>query len=406
MKKIILALVILVIFFSPVRYRKPSSEEERISSYFSESYSDARKRFLEASELKGAQIKSYKNPAFSPEEEDLYTDVALIGPKNSENILVIISGTHGVEGFAGSGIQNTLLLEGMTHRLPPDTSILMIHALNPYGFSHIRRFDEDNIDPNRNFLNHQECYPLNRGYDALSEAVSPASISLFSNIKSLLKIIKYGIENGWSELRSSISGGQYSDPDGLFYGGVKKSWSNLTIRAITTEYLLDASRVIVIDIHTGLGRYGTAEIISNHRKDEREYRLAETIWGDMVRTSYSGEAVSDHLYHSLKLAVPRLLDKDTDITTVSIEFGTLSSIRVFWALRNENWFHHRGGTDHPRGDRIKEDLLRAFYPDDVKWKYEVWIQGEKAVNQALNHLRRPDNRDNPIIRQLSKDCNN
>ncbi len=40
-----------------------------------------------------------------------------------------------------------------------NTGALLIHALNPYGFAWTRRVTEDNVDLNRNFVDHDKGYP-------------------------------------------------------------------------------------------------------------------------------------------------------------------------------------------------------------------------------------------------------
>jgi predicted deacylase len=82
-----------------------------------------------------------------------------------------------VEGFCGSGIQIGLLQEGLAERLPPAVRVLVIHALNPYGFSHLRRVNEDNIDLNRNFVDYSNSYRANDDYDVLSDAIDPSAES-------------------------------------------------------------------------------------------------------------------------------------------------------------------------------------------------------------------------------------
>ncbi len=111
------------------------------------------------------------------------------------------------------------------------------------------------------------------------------------------------------------------------------------------------------------------------------------MWGDRVKTTAventtNGDSVSPHLYGTLKLAFPGMLP-DTEVTAVSLEFGTLPAMKVFWALRAENWLHHHGGKGHSDAKRIKDDLLRAFYPDSEGWKSQVWEQGKEVVEQAL-----------------------
>lgn len=376
--------IILICFFC-TGYANNKQEVKKIVKYFSNDYIEARRKFIETSLASGASIESLKNTAKGPKNELLYTDVALIGSKDAKHIIVLISGTHGVEGFAGSGIQNGLLQEGIASKLTPDTSILMIHALNPYGFAHLRRFDEDNVDPNRNFIDHSKSHPRNKGYESLSDSISPKSISIFSNIKSFFKLLCYGLKNGLTELKFAMSGGQYTDPKGLFYGGQSETWSNKTMEYISRKYLSQAKRVIVLDIHTGLGHYGEYEIILNEKNETPAYKRAKKWWGEKVKTTSSGESASVHLPASFKLALPRMLP-NAEVTAVSLEFGTISSMRVFLALRSENWLYHHGGREHPKVEKIKSKLLRAFYPSDLKWKFKVWIQGREIVEQVLIYL--------------------
>ena len=122
-----------------------------VINYFSSDYGEARRKFLDASRAAGAIVESYEHHLTGPEGESLFTDVAVLGPSDASTILVLESGTHGVEGFTGSAIQTGLLHEGLNSGPKPSLSIILIHALNPYGFAHLRRFNEDNVDINRNF---------------------------------------------------------------------------------------------------------------------------------------------------------------------------------------------------------------------------------------------------------------
>ena len=67
----------------------------------------------------------------SKEEAVLGTDTIWLGPLDAKQVLVFISGTHGVEGYCGSAIQQFLLSQISSSFIPQDTAILMIHSLNP-----------------------------------------------------------------------------------------------------------------------------------------------------------------------------------------------------------------------------------------------------------------------------------
>ena len=256
--------------------------------FFSSSYASARHAFVEAAQEAGASIESFQNPHEGPQGEPLFTDVALLGNADAKNVLVLSSATHGVEGFAGSGIQVGLLHEGLLSHLDKDTSVLLVHAINPYGFAHLRRFNEDNVDLNRNFVDHSQPSPANPGYGELSDVLAPRSLSAWSALAFWSRLGWYLVWNGMDGLRVAVSGGQYSHPEGLFYGGRSETWSNKTIRTIAARYLSVADNVVLVDLHTGLGRYGDAEIILNVPKTGEAYRRAVAIWGGGRVTSTIG----------------------------------------------------------------------------------------------------------------------
>ena len=49
----------------------------------------------------------------------------------------------------------------------------MVHAINPHGFAWLRRVTEENVDLNRNFVDHGGPHPANDAYDALHPALCP-----------------------------------------------------------------------------------------------------------------------------------------------------------------------------------------------------------------------------------------
>ena len=120
--------------------------------------------------------------------------------------------------------------------------------------------------------------------------------------------------------------------------------------------------------------------------DSPEFRRAVRIWGEMpVKTTVTGKSVSVHLDASLKLAFPEMLP-NAEVTAVSLEFGTLPPLAVFKALRAENWLHHHVTTKHRKASEIKACLLRAFYPDDEKWRTSVLKKGKHVVERAAASL--------------------
>ena len=95
---------------------------ESIRNSFSDSYQEARNRFLNAAKAKQIDVQSYINPNIGSLKEQLSCDTAWMGPHNAKYILMIISGTHGVEGFCGSGCQ----IDWMSRTNVEDLSLIHI----------------------------------------------------------------------------------------------------------------------------------------------------------------------------------------------------------------------------------------------------------------------------------------
>jgi hypothetical protein len=124
--------------FADVNILLPSLSNSKILKMFSEDYNAARKLFRKNSQK--WECHSLKVEAGTL---DLSIDIAVLR-RSKTKMLIHVSGTHGVEGFAGSAIQSSLLqcykTEENGELLP---TIVIIHALNPYGFATLRRVNEN-----------------------------------------------------------------------------------------------------------------------------------------------------------------------------------------------------------------------------------------------------------------------
>ena len=234
-----------------------------VSEYFAHSYSEARTNFLAAACTAGSHLAQYVLPNIrGPNDEDLIVDVALLGAQNPENLLVLISGTHGVEGFCGSGCQIGYLADQLYEALSSTTGLLLVHALNPFGFAWLRRVNEDNIDLNRNFHDFSKTLPWSESYEALHNLLIPEQWEGAQRDKADAALQEYIAKRGFRTFQAEITGGQYTRPSGLFYGGNKPTWSNKILRQILADRITSTvKKLAVIDFHTGLGRTGFGEPI-------------------------------------------------------------------------------------------------------------------------------------------------
>jgi len=357
------------------------------SEHFPADYRQGRHAFVQACEQAGIDVVSRVHPGVEGRDgKPLFLDTAVIGPREAKKALLLISATHGVEGYFGSGVQTGLMRNGLASRAPKDTKIVLLHALNPYGFSWDRRVNEDNADINRNCVDFAHP-PANEPYDKLAAAISPRDISDEGMISANVKLIEYLKSHGAFALQEAISKGQYKYPDGVYYGGAKEAWSVKMLKDVFVETLAHVKKLTVIDFHTGLGDFGAGEMITEDLPDSAAYKRARAMWGKRVASSEAGESVSAPLSGTIDKAVAKWL-KAVELTFAALEVGTRDTRAVFNALRKDNWLHcfAPGRFKNKAAEAIRLELRDAFYPDTAEWKRMVWGHADEVVTAALQAL--------------------
>jgi Protein of unknown function (DUF2817) len=353
--------------------------------HFPADYREARAAFVEAAQAADLGITARVHPKHhGVDGKPLFLDVATAGPRDATRALLLISGTHGVEGYFGSGVQTGLLREGLAERVPKGAKLVLLHALNPFGFSWNRRVNEHNADINRNFADHAQP-PANAAYDGLADAIAPKAITpaAMKNANAVLR--EYAAAHGAFALQEAISRGQYHHPNGLYFGGTQESWSASMLKDVFREELRGVKELVVIDFHTGLGESGASEMITEDLPGSAAYLRAKKMWGGLVHSSESGESVSARLVGTIDSAVGSWM-KGKALTFGALEVGTESLRDVFDALRRDNWLHAHAQRDHRDAKAIKRKIRAAFYPDTVEWKRKVWQSAESVVGKALMGL--------------------
>lgn len=356
------------------------------AEHFSQSYAEARRRFLEAARAAGAELTAREHPLKGPAGETLATDVARLGPAGATRILGIGSGTHGVEGYCGSGVQTALLSDGFARELPKDTAVVFIHAINPYGFAFDRRVNEDNVDLNRNFLDHTKPHPENPGYEELADAINPRDISAEALAESREKMKAYADKHGHRAMQHALSAGQYTHPNGVQFGGLEPVWSNRTLRAIVRDEMGRADRVVFVDIHSGLGARGAGEMICTDSEASGSFKRMREWWGPIVRSTVDGDSISSNVPGSIPVCFAEEL-KGREVTAGGLEFGTVPIREVTVALQADNWLHQNGGHKNPKAREVGKLIRDAFYVDADDWKDMVTAQSRDVCAAALRGLK-------------------
>ena len=349
-----------------------------------ERYLTARDTFLSNARKAGWQTESIAHPLQGPGGITIHTDIASAGNPDSDYLLMVTSGTHGIEGYLGSEIQSRLLAEGIVAADARDCHAVMVHAVNPYGFAWHRRVNEDNVDLNRNFIDFDAPLPVNEDYEEFYSLLNPVEWN--EQYEETLKgeaaaaIARLGL----GPVFKAVSGGQYRYPQGLQYGGSGPSWSRQTIEAIWSRMMTGKKCATQIDIHTGLGEPGVGVLLTYGAEEQARIRRARTMWEDIFVSPPpgSGDVMAQGV---LGPRLEEMFPKE-DVLAVVLEYGTLPPVDVLHGIAADNWLHHHGRIDSPAGSRIKQLMLDAFYLDDAGLREKAYLRARDVVSAAGRYV--------------------
>ena len=298
--------------------------------------------------------------------------------------MIVSSGLHGVEGPFGSAVQSTWL-ELAIKNLPARVAILMLHGLNPYGFAHVRRFNESNIDLNRNFLLDDQSFEGSPPtYAALDSFLNPKSSPRHFDpfvIGALAAIARYG----YQPLKQAVAGGQYDFPRGLFFGGHEPAALQTLLAERLPAWLGSADPMLHLDYHTGLGKWGTYQLLIDHplSSDQR-------VWLDR---HFANERVSPFQEESIAYETRGSIGRWCHSKLIPrsylyfcAEFGTKPPLAMLAALCAENRAQYWGKLASQPTRQAKQRLLEAFVPRNRGWREKVVRQGVALITQALTAL--------------------
>ncbi len=351
------------------------------SDWFSPTYEVARDRFRAAAGDVGWPCQPIPLGGRGPSGDVLTLDVARSPGRDDAPVLLISSALHGIEGFFGSAVQLAVMHEWKAQP-PAGLRVVLLHALNPYGFAWLRRTDADNVDLNRNFLLPGEEYAgapeLYRRIDPFLNPKRPPSRWEPVASKGLALLARYGS----GPLRQAIAEGQYEYPQGLFFGGSGPSPLQELLAGRLAEWLGGTRHAVHIDLHTGLGRWGTYKILVDPQLPaDRTAWIVDSFGRGVVERSEPGSVayrVRGGIGPWCAACCPTVR-----YDYVCAEFGTYSSFRVLRGLRAENQAHFWGRPGDDGTRRAKDRLKELLGPASPTWRRTVVARGRRVIEQAV-----------------------
>ena len=297
-----------------------------VAQYFSSDRSAAQAHFRSACRASGLELSPYFAPADIVRTNTPIIEATRIGHPYAPTVIALTCGAWEDEGLCASGIFTTLLRHDFTRHLPRDIALVLIHAIAPPGLSGLGRGEPPADATPRQRWSHQ----------ALAAAES--------------RFVDYV---------------QQTTPPKATETGVQIPWQARVLCEIADEFFENAKRTVVVDLRTGPGPYGEADLLP-----------CQIVHGDPLADIDPLFGINDNpdeppawgtpgnLAHGLIAALGR-----SQISGAVLEFGTYSMRSILTA-----------------------GVGTTFYPRDDQWREQVWQLTMTTFHQLLAALKK----DSPV----------
>ena len=373
------------------------AESYSYSESFYNTYDDIRAHLGERVEMLRADGVALEYDAYAIDESDgLYIDnLYLPATEKTTNLIILTTGVHGMEGYIGSVMLDVFFDEIYPTLDTADTGILVVANINPYGMKYMRRYNENNVDLNRNFIEYWESFDtsVNTDYPKVDKFLQPEGKmgnAFWHEVGFYGALAKEAIFTGAGTISDALLTGQYEYPEGVYYGGNGDEKSTTYLKGVFAD-CLDGTyeNLIHIDIHSGYGpRYNM--VIFNSAQDTTTEEEAKAMFGyDYIIATDSEDFyptfgdTTDYFYRLAKS-----METDKELYSTCFEFGTigdgfLDSILSLKYTVDENRQHWYPTDNKITAEMVKENYYELFYPTETEWREKTVVDFRDAMNGVL-----------------------
>ena len=405
MKRFIITLVSVLLLLSvagPYVVLMLAEQETPADSYaysdsFYTSYDEIRAHLLDRvdSLVKSGITVEHTSYAID-ESDDLYIDKVYL-PSSGErtNLILLTTGVHGMEGYIGSVMLDVFFEEIYPTLDTENTGILIVANVNPYGMKYMRRYNENNVDLNRNFIEDWDNFDRssNKEYPKVDKFLQPEGKmgnAFWHEVGFYLSLAKEAIFTGADTISDALLTGQYEYPEGVYYGGDGDEKSTTYLKGVFRECLdSEYENIVHVDIHSGYGpRYNM--VIFNSVQDETTEAEAVEMFGyDYIIAVDSEEFyptfgdTTDYFYR-----LKNGMESDKDLYSTCFEFGTIGdsffdSILSLKYTVDENRQHWYPTENKITEAVVRENYYELFYPTETEWREKTVADFKDAMFGVL-----------------------
>lgn len=325
---------------------------------------------------------------------DLSIDWLWADAKEKETLLIVSTGEHGIEGYVGSAMLK-IFIEEFAPRLNPETTgLLLLHAMNPWGFAHNRKVNENNVDLNRNFIFGDFFDPaINPEFHRVKDFLNPQRpLGNFTleNLSFWGNVTKHIFTAGIPTITTAALLGQHHTPNGFYHGGTSHQEETRVAMDLYRQALERYDSVVQMDMHTGYGpRYQMSVIMSPldpMTSDEVAHKFNYPLVLKINAEEFyaiSGD-MAEYYYKLRNESFP-----EKQLFACGFEFGTFGAslparIRSLRAMVYENQLHWHGAKNERTADKVRKEIQELYFPEETKWREKAIQDGRRAFEGILS----------------------
>ena len=394
---VLAALLLIATFVGPgmilnaVRQPEPA-ETYAYSDSFYESYDAVRTHLQELTSELGAELSSHA----IDENDGLYIDAFYLPCSDVQtNLIVLTTGVHGMEGYIGAAMLDVFFQELYPTLDKTNTGVLVVANVNPYGMKYFRRYNENNVDLNRNFILDWDSFDLssNKEYPKVDTFLGPTGKignGLWHEVGFYLSLGKTAVTDGAGTISDALLTGQYEYPQGVYYGGKGDEASTRYLKDVFSQCLDSGYENIVhIDLHSGYGPRYNMVIFNSVFETMTEAQSREAFGYDYI-IAHDSESfyattgdTTDFFY---RLAQQK--QAEAELFSTCFEFGTIGDafFDTILSLKytvDENRNHWYPTTNAISAEIVRQNYFELFYPTETAWREKTVADFKAATTGVL-----------------------
>jgi hypothetical protein len=365
-----------------------------MNSLFPESFEASLARFLHDVELLRARwissrLESYPLKNFP----DLSIDWLWAQPRLKEDLIIVSTGLHGIEGYIGSAMLKIFMDEFAPRLNPARTGLLLVHALNPWGMKNNRKVNENGVDLNRNFIfSGVFDKSINPDFSKLKHLLAPSyPVRSFpvENLSFWGRTLKALMTEGSSSLTHAALLGQYIAADAMYYGGARHEDQTVVMMELFRKALESYQRVIHLDMHSGYGPRYQMSLTSVPLEPRTSAELSSTFNYPLILKGDREEFYETHGDMTAYLYELRNIEFPTkQVFSCAFEFGTfgesiLARIRSLRAMIFESQLHRYGAKDEKTEAKVRQEFRELYFPGEPGWREKALSDCRQAFEGIL-----------------------